>query len=240
MQAEFYNIDYNQFITILGTAHFTRRSLIEAYEAVKSLKPEDLAIELDWKRFQILNHMCISCPRKQNCTRKCEFIGAADALGNVNANIWLVDMSENEIHLRMQRLLRQYQWKWPYLSYVSSPWFFRNNHIDEIQLWEEGYKDQVLRAYKQRLETLRQRNPHVWQVLIDERNTIMAARLAWITTQRLKENKQPRVLALFGAAHVDGIKELLTKPELIKHNLERFSIAFTPPMLVKRIQVEGD
>ena len=93
MQAEIYNIDYNQFIHILGTTHFTKRSLSDAYHAVNQLKPTDLAIELDMERFQELNQTCATCPKRWTCAHKCEFIGAAEALGNVNGNIWLIDMT---------------------------------------------------------------------------------------------------------------------------------------------------
>jgi len=87
VQAEIYNVDYNQFIHILGTTHFTRQSLLEAYQAVNKLKPTELAIELDLERFRTLNVNCALCPENKTCTNKCEFIGAAEALGNVDANI---------------------------------------------------------------------------------------------------------------------------------------------------------
>jgi len=44
---EIYDIDYNSNITIIGTAHFTRRSLNDAYEEVASSKPSDICVELD-------------------------------------------------------------------------------------------------------------------------------------------------------------------------------------------------
>lgn len=240
MKTELYDVDYNQYITMLGTAHFTKRSLAEAYEAVRRLQPEDLAIELDWTRFRLLNSMCTSCPHSMACRRRCEFIGAADALGNINANIWLVDMAEQEMRQRMQHWLRQDQWRWQYLSNASVPWHYRRYPSDEVQLWEEGYKNEVLNTYKQRLEKLKKHAPHVWRVLIDERNALMAARLAWIATEQLKTGKQPRILALFGAAHVDGVKKLLSTPKLIKQDLESFKLAFTPPTLIRRIRIEGD
>ena len=46
MPFEIYDIDYNRFIRILGTAHFTRRSIQEARRAVKGTGARDLAIEL--------------------------------------------------------------------------------------------------------------------------------------------------------------------------------------------------
>jgi len=104
MQTQLYNIDYTQFVHILGTTHFSKRSLYDAYRAVTRLKPTDLAIELDMKRYQILNNECATCPRSLSCTRKCEFIGALEALENRDTNIWLIDMSKHEFWERMQRV----------------------------------------------------------------------------------------------------------------------------------------
>jgi len=233
VKGEIYNLDYNEFVNLVGTAHFTRRSLHDAYQAVGRLQPSDLAIELDMKRFKILNNACSMCPKRSICTAKCEFIGATDALGNVDANIWLIDMSEQEIRQRI-RCLTAPTW----ICRICIP--FINEEDEDTQLWEEGFKDEVLNSYQRRLENLRRHAPAVWQVLIDERNTLMAVRLAWIATEKLREEKKPNILALVGAAHVAGIKDLLKQPLTIKENLERFSLTFTPPILIRRISIKED
>jgi pheromone shutdown protein TraB len=189
MQTEIYNLDYNQFIHILGTTHFTKRSFLDARHAISQLKPTDLAIELDVERFQELNSKCATCPENQTCTHKCEFIGAAEALGNVDSNIWLIDMTRHQFRQRAQ-----------------------------------GFTSRA----------------RVWHVLLNERDTLMAARLAWITTKNLKTEKEPNVLALVGAAHVKGIHRLLKNPQRIKENLNELNLEFTPPRLVRRIQITGD
>lgn len=189
MQVEIYRLDYNQYVHILGTTHFTKHSLFDAHEAVKQLKPADLAIELDLERFRALNTDCNLCPENSKCTRKCEFIGAVEVLGNVDANIWLIDMTRHQ--------------------------------------------------FAQRTHILRSR-AHVWRVLLDERDTLMAARLAWITSERLRDEEKPNILALVGAAHVKGIKHLLRNPQAIRENLRGFELSFTPPMLIRRIQINGD
>jgi len=231
MKGEIYNMDYNELVTLVGTAHFTRRSLYDAYEAVRRLKPSDLAIELDMKRFRILNNTCSTCPKHGACTAKCEFIGATDALGNVDANIWLIDLSEKEIRQRIRRLTTP-----TWICRVRIPFI---NEDEETRLWEEGFKDEVINSYQRRLENLRRHAPAVWRVLIDERNTLMAVRLAWIATERLRKKEQTKILALVGAAHVAGIEDLLRNPITIKENLERFSLTFTPPTLIRRISVNA-
>ena len=233
METEILNIDYNEYVNLLGTAHFTRRSLLEAHEAVKKLKPTDLAVELDMQRFQFLNRRCASCPERERCAGRCEFLGAADALGNVEANIWLIDISEREITNRIRRLLPPSRLWW--LSFVRFP--FRHRSDDEVWLWEKGYKDDVLNRHARRSEVLRAKAPHVWRVLIDERNALMAARLAWIVTQKLSKGEVVRVLALTGAAHVNGIRALLGSPVQIGEELRKLGLRFTVPRRIRRVSV---
>ena len=142
-------------------------------------------------------------------------------------------MSEKEIGNRIHQLLPPYgMWRYSLLRFS-----FRHQIDDEVQLWEKGYKDEVLHRHEQRLKTLRLKAPHIWRVLIDERNTLMAARLAWITTMRLKQTENAKVLALTGAAHVEGIKSLLGAPSQIRNELQELSLTFTVPELVRRISV---
>jgi pheromone shutdown protein TraB len=234
VETEILNMDYNRYVSLVGTAHFTRRSLMDAYDAVQRLKPTDLAIELDMERFQLLNHRCSLCPRQTECPGRCEFVGATDALGNVDANIWLIDMTEMEIKQRIRRLQAPSRW-WRFSRVSVPPWPLDNDN--EVRLWENGRKDEVLKRYAQRLKVLRARAPHVWHVLIDERNALMAARLAWIVTQKLAKEKEIRVLALTGAAHVGAIRALLTSPTMIRHELQRLGLRFSAPRLIKRVSV---
>jgi pheromone shutdown protein TraB len=68
----------------------------------------------------------------------------------------------------------------------------------------------------------------------------MAARLAWIVSKSLDEGRKPKILTVVGAAHVDGIKELLANPLAIKENMRRLGLTFTPPTMIKRVRIKGD
>ena len=240
MQTEIRDIDHNEFVSLLGTAHFTKRSIKEAYDAVERVKPTDLAIELDLQRFNVLNGVCASCPKRSECDRRCEFVGATDALGNADANIWLIDMSEYEIAVRIRSAAYPFSsGGWGYISHAYMP-FSYGDEEDEVNLWERGFKEKVLDASQRRLELLRRRAPAVWQVLIDERNALMAARLAWIVSNSLDEGRKPKILAVVGAAHVEGIRDLLRNPFAIKENMRRLSLKFTPPTLIRRVKINGD
>jgi len=231
MQTEIYNVDYNEYVGLLGTAHFTKRSLQDAYQAVVQFRPDDLAVELDMKRFRSLNMTCWGCLRRDSCETKCEFIGAVNAMGNVNANIWLIDISEREIGLRIRQLMTP-----TWISRVTLPFLPQEDRM--TRLWEQGFKDEVVNSYQRRLENLRRKVPAVWRVLIEERNTIMAARLAWIASERLRRSEKPNILALVGAAHVEGMKKLLSAPVKIKESLPRLGLAFTPPTHIRRIRID--
>jgi pheromone shutdown protein TraB len=229
---QIFNVDYNQYVDIIGTAHFTKRSINDAYEAMKSLNPKDVAIERDWKRFRRLNAACLGCPKTSSCRGLCEFTAAAEALGNVDANIWLIDITEQEMHHRIRsKITRSERERMGFLPY---------NMLDEdpTWLWEEGFKDRVLNNSKKQIEASRRLFPAVWRVLIDERNVLMSVKLAWIASKNLNEGKNSKVLAFVGAAHVEGIKNLLVNPLLIKDQLRRFSLSFTEPTLVRRVAIQ--
>lgn len=227
-----YDIDYNTHVDIIGTAHFTRRSINDAYKSIRSLKPKDVAIELDQQRFERLNTACLNCPKRGSCLGLCEFTGAAEALGNVNANIWLIDMTEQEIKQRIRNRTL--------LSKMSFSLSCRYLIEDPIWLWEKGSKDKAIKNSKKEMATLRKFFPSVWQVLIDERDALMSARIAWISSKNSREEKQSKILAFVGAAHVEGIMELLEKPLLIKRKFTEFGLRFTVPTLIRRVAIQGD
>lgn len=230
---EIYDIDYNSHITIIGTAHFTRRSLNDAYEAVTSLKPSDVGIELDWRRFRILDAACVGCPKRGLCRGLCEFTGASDALGNVDANIWLIDMAEQEMRQRIRSKMLSFE-----RNRAVFP-VYRYEDEDPVLLWERGFKERVVEDSRRNIEAMRRISPAVWSVLIDERNALMAARLAWIATKNLDEGKKSKILTFVGAAHVEGISNLLSDPLQIKEELRKFNLPFTEPTPIRRVAVRG-
>lgn len=229
---EILNINYNEYVDIVGTAHFTRRSINDAYESIKSLNPKDVAIELDWRRFQHLNTACLNCPKSGSCKGLCEFTGATEALGNVDANIWLIDMTEHEIRHRIRSKMT------PFERFRMGFQVYREVDEDPIRLWEKGFKDRVINNSKREIEASRKLFPSVWRVLIDERNALMAARLAWIASKNLNKGKNSKILTFVGAAHVEEIRALLMDPILIKENLRKINLPFTEPTLIRRVAIQ--
>ena len=231
---EIQNINYNNHVDLIGTAHFTRRSLNDAVTAVNSLRPSDVALELDMIRFRALNNACLGCPRCGSCRGVCEFIGATLALGNVDANIWLIDMTEIEMKRRMTMNMTPKEWS--RLGYGM----YQREEVNPVWLWERGFKEQVVENSKRQIERDRKCFPSFWRVLIDERNALMAARLAWIISEKRENGLNANLLAFVGAAHVDGIRELLKEPLLIQQSLKRFDLSFTEPTLMRRVAIQGN
>jgi len=231
MQIEIQDLDYTPYIHLLGTAHFTQRSVREAGQAVKSMETTDLAIELDMRRFSLLNKLCVQCTRKEFCSSKCEFVVASDALGNIDANIWLIDMSTQEIRNRITKLTS------PWITHRQLYALNKVRDEDLPWLWEQGFKDEVIQRSNQRLEALRRTASPIWRVLIEERNALMAARLAAIASNMLDKKKQPNLLSLVGAAHVKGINRLLQDPISIQKTLRELELNYSQPTLVRRVQI---
>jgi pheromone shutdown protein TraB len=229
---EILNTNYNKYVDLIGTAHFTRRSINDVYNAINSCKPKDVAVELDWGRFRALSQVCLECPKRGSCVGICEFTSTSEALGNVDANIWLIDMTEREMGQRIRSRITPYE---IYNMHVPA-----YHHADEnpVWLWEKGYKEKVVYDSKMQIEAQRRVFPSVWSVLIDERNTLMAARLAWLASKNINEGNKSKILTFVGAAHVDGIKDLLAEPIVIKDNLRRFDLPLTEPTRIRRVAVQ--
>lgn len=169
--------NYLRHVRLLGTAHWSQRSITDAVNSVNTVNPQAICIELDKRRFDFLRRACFECPRFVNCTEKCEFVAATDALGNQDADIWLIDMDENEIAERIRsRATPEEIVAWKRISaYVAE----HNSH--GLELWEEGLKQEASDYFNGGTELMHRTFPTLWQVLIHERNLLMASRLIFIT-----------------------------------------------------------
>ena len=226
--------NYLRYIKLLGTAHWSQRSIADAVQAVNITSPQAICLELDKRRFAHLRRTCFDCPRFGNCNRKCEFVAAVDALGNQEADIWLIDMDEHDIARRVQsQATLEEVVAWQRIeAYVA-----RYNQ-QGIRLWEEGLKQEALAHFNGGTELMCRAFPTLWRVLIQERNLMMAARLIFITEQYIRGGiVEPNILTLVGAAHVQGIKELLTDPARLARSTEQTGIEFTPPARIHRVRV---
>jgi len=126
----------------------------------------------------------------------------------------------------------------PFERYHTGFHVYHNVDEDPIWLWEKGLKERVINNSKKQIEASRKFFPSAWRVLIDERNTLMAARLAWIASKNLNKGKNSKILTFVGAAHVEEIRALLVNPILIKENLRKINLPFTEPTLIRRVAIQ--
>jgi len=226
--------NYLRHVRLLGTAHWSQRSITDAVNAVNTMNPQAICIELDKRRFDFLRRACFECPRFGNCTEKCEFVAATDALGNQDADIWLIDMDENEIAERIRsRATPEEIVAWKRISaYVAE----HNSH--GLELWEEGLKQEASDYFNGGTELMHRTFPTLWQVLIHERNLLMASRLIFITEKYINMGiVEPGILTMVGAAHVSGIRSFLTDPFRAVCLIEQSDLEFTPPVRIHRVRV---
>lgn len=232
---QFPSIDYSSYVEFIGTAHFTRTSIRDVLSAVKQEKYTAVCIELDKYRYDRLKNRCRFCSKWSSCDRKCEFVTATEALGNQDADIWLIDMTEREINHRISTLAT-----YPEICAWNG---IRNRvlygQIQGLKLWEEGLKDEAMDYFQGNLQVMKETFPSLFRILITERNVLMACHLICIISRYLKQlpSEKLRILALTGAAHVDGIKKLLKSPNETLHLLKKLQIPFSPPIQIRRIKV---
>ena len=96
---------------------------------------------------------------------------------------------------------------------------------------------EAIQRSNKNLDQLKKYASPIWRVLIEERNALMAARLASIASNKLEKKENPNLLALLGAAHVKDIKDFLQNPRSIQRVLKKLNLPYSPPTLVKRIKV---
>lgn len=222
-------IDYKSRFDILGTVHFTRRSIMDTIELSSSGEYERIALELDRDRFDSLSlagHY--ASPRLKPFT-KGEFLSAADALGNRDIDIWLIDLSIREIIERLMSIAASNEVKdWIRIEGELMPYERLG-----LKLWEEGYRDRAIHYLNLSTKYMKDYSPSIYRVLIEERNHIMAARLIDIANKY----GSGKTLVLTGMAHVDGIRYLIDNPSIIRAGFERYGLNYSPPERVRRVKV---
>ena len=226
--------DYTRYVGFVGTAHFSRASIMEVMEKVQELKPEAVALELCPRRYYALQRVCLNCPRRGSCDRKCEFIISTDYLANKDTEIWLIDMDEHEIHSRIRGSVTGREIR----EWLRASRYVRSNEARGLQLWEAGRREEAMHLFDSNTRVMRRAFPSLWSVLIVQRNALMAARLIYIIEGYLEKGlKDFKILVVTGAAHVEGLREMLRNPELAFETMRRYGIRFTPPYRIKRLRV---
>jgi pheromone shutdown-related protein TraB len=225
-------------ITIIGSSHIAKQSLIEVEQLILNEKPDFVALELDRKRLHGL-----ASGQKQKVglehlkrfglkgflfnliggwvERKLgnlvgvkpgsEMITAFNAAKKTGAKIALIDQ---DIEITMRRFSKEFRGreKWHLIRDIFMGMFFGKREIKKLGIENlDLSKVPPKKLIRKLLERVKEDYPGVYKVLIDERNKYMAQQLIELDFK----NPGKRIVAVVGAGHEEGIKELLKKKNRI-------------------------
>jgi len=227
---ESYEILENQHrnLIIIGTSHIAKQSLDEVKRAIEEEKPELVALELDKRRL----HALMSKEKGKISVRNIFKIGikgflfsligawAEKKLGDYvgvspgsemrqavrlakqsNIQIALIDQ---DIEVTLKRLSRSLTWKekWNFLVDVFKAVVLRKKEV-EFDLRTVPSKKLI----KKLMAKVKKRYPNIYNVLVKERNEVMAGKLVRL----MKTKEEKKILAIVGAGHEEDIIELVKK-----------------------------
>lgn len=213
----------NKTIHIVSTAHVSKESVLEVKEAIDTLRPDVVCIELDHKRAHALEN-----PSKEDIDIK-EIIKqkklisfaanlilanyqkkiADDLDTQVGAEMLQAINSAHEHNIPLRYIDRDVQvtlkriwnplslWKKATLGVGLAASLFSKEEISEDHIEELKQDDLLLAAIKDLDESF----PEVSNVILHERNIYMA--------QRIRELPYDNILVVIGAAHAPGMIEAL-------------------------------
>ncbi len=228
-------------IFLVGTAHISQRSADLVREVITREKPDRVCVELDEQRFKalsqkkkwedldikkvikdkqlstlIINILLASYQKKLG-----EQLGVnpgvelMEAVNAAKENDIPISLSDRDIRITLRRAWNSMS-LWQKIKLLGTGAFgiFEKQEISEEQLAEIKKKD----VLNEMMRELGKALPVLKTVLIDERDRYLS--------QKIKESEGKKIVAVVGAGHVNGIKEILIKEE--RYNLEE--IEEIPPV----------
>lgn len=214
-------------LTIIGTSHIAPESLKKVEETILKDEPGIVAIELDKKRLYALLHPQRGPPRyrdykhiglkgylfarigawaekklgaKVGVSPGAEMLTAVSAAQRVGAKVALIDQ---DIEITLRNFSKGLTWKekWNFIVDLFKGLVFRKGiKFDLAKVPSQKVINKLVKEVKQRY-------PSVYKTLIDDRNKIMAKRLANLR----KTYPDEKIIAVVGAGHQKEIKQLVQK-----------------------------
>jgi|TARA_B100001964_G_C14255374_1_gene612137 pheromone shutdown-related protein TraB len=217
-------------LTIIGTSHIAKQSLEDVEKAIVGGKPDIVALELDRMRLYSL----FKKPGRLRIydIKRIGFKGFIFALIGAWAEKKLGKMVgvapgsemkkavrlakkhkiklaliDQDIEITLKRFSQSLTWKekWNFLVDIVKAFFVRKNVI-EFDLTKVPSK----KVIKNLVGKVKKRYPNVYNVLIEERNHVMAENLKKI----IEECPDKKILAIIGAGHEEDILDLIKKPSI--------------------------
>ncbi|MCI5773048.1 MAG: TraB/GumN family protein [Erysipelotrichaceae bacterium] len=236
MQANLQKITINdKEIYLLGTAHVSKISAQETNEIINQLEPDSVCIELDSKRYESLNNpkkwqetnittvikkkqtglllanLILSSyqkriAKKMDSTSGLEMLEAIKLCKEKDINLELVD---RDIQTTFTRIYRKHNfWQKMKLIFTLIYSIFEDEEISQEDIENLKQQDILSAALKE----VEKEFPLVAEVLIDERNKILA--------HNIKNAPGKKIVAIVGAAHIPGMLEYIYEDYSIDEIME--------------------
>lgn len=216
-------------ITIIGTAHISQESVDEVKEKIHELRPDIVAIELCEARYRglteqkdipildlvkeknsmfVITNVLLSLLQRRlgeevGIKPGKEMLTAIDTAQELGINFALVD---RDIRITIKRTLSKMGFMEKIRILKEMVFAFDVSKEDIVKEVNELKKEDTI---KDVLEVLEGTSPHLYEVMVKERDAYMARKL--IKLQEKFEN----VVAVVGAGHKKGIEDFLNAPEKI-------------------------
>ncbi len=217
-------------LVLVGTSHIARESVNEVEQVIKNESPDVVALELDKQRmYALLNKDKVNARHSIRNIRRIglkgfifslvgawiekklgEKVGVSPGSEMLTAyriareNKIEVALIDQDIEITLKRFSKTLTWKekWNFVVDIVKSLIFRTEVV-KIDLSKVPSKEIIAKLLKQ----VKDRYPNVYKVIVEERNSFMASRLAQII-YRFPEKK---IVAFIGAGHEKEIINLVKK-----------------------------
>jgi len=213
-------------IHLVGTAHVSSESVELVQTTIESVKPEVVAVELCTQRMQAIDkkkkwgdveitevlkkgqtHLFLTQLMLSNIQRRigedfgvkpgAEMLTAVERAREAGIDVALVD---RDVKVTLKRALAKMSLKEKFKMVTGLlTGIIEGEEVDK-ELLEQLKKKDILNEL---MDELSKEIPSVKEVLVDERNTYIAA--------KLKNLPQKKIVAVLGAGHIEGVVEELAK-----------------------------
>ncbi|MCH8003496.1 MAG: TraB/GumN family protein [Nanoarchaeota archaeon] len=220
---------YNN-LTIIGTSHIAKQSLDEVEEAIEKGKPDIIALELDRRRLYSLFNKpgkmriydikrvgikgfifsLIGAWAEKKLGKMVGVMPGSEmkkAVRLAKKNKIRIALIDQDIEITLKRFSKSLTWKekWNFFADIIKALFLRKKVI-EFDLTKVPDK----KIIKKLVGQVKKRYPNIYNVLIVERNHVMAENL-----RKIMENyPEKKILAIIGAGHEEDIIKLIKKPSI--------------------------
>ena len=230
-------------LTIIGTSHIAAQSINEIRNSVQKHTPNIIAIELDKNRYKALiskkkqrNRLPLSAIKEigfkgylfaiigryaqKKLGTKVGIDPGSDMLEGIiqakkhKLKLALIDQ-DMRITLKKFSKAFNYKEKWQLVKDIFKAIFFSKREIRRLGLTKIDLNKVPSKIIiKKLLHQFKQKYPNTYKVLVEERNHVMAKKLAKL----MQKHPKDKILAIVGAGHEQRILEIVKK--IYEHKVE--------------------